>query len=539
MITRHHLTKNALLCSQEGHESAFSIIFHKDEIRYRQVFLVKKSIAKFFPSARIKNAGERAMQVTLRGKTILGLSLEKEEKIMKFVIAVFRLIFTPLALVLAVLAGLLAAAVSALIEYNVLQEWLRPEGTGLVFLPLIIVVSLEGTKLFLHFFGGALQQNNLTQNERYLLSQFRNILPWIRNGLVIFSFVCSIIFTANAFYRNSVTRESDELTAARESISAEYDAKMATENEQADTVYQQAIATPQEQLQTAKANWEKIEIVYTPLRDYQRTSAEKAAAWDIVEECQKHLEEAEATARSEREASVEAAREQLDSWKEQELAKLDNSVLGAVAGDNVYLRNFLLFFSQTFFGKEYSRSAYFVWVILISLTISALLEGVIILSQYVISFPVSVLEQMAGNFAISEREKQKLTYVVQVVVSMMISLALFLIYGAVQELVYTGVDIGAAVVSTMITVLIPTVVTTIEWNHTASGWRKIAKDVFSEARSTVVKGLLAFAGFVFIGLLFGESFATLSMPAIGISLGNAAGHLFHLEPFAFSKERTA
>lgn len=160
---------------------------------------------------------------------------------MKFVIAVFRHIFTPLALVLAVLAGLLAAATSALIEYHVLQEWLRPEGTGLLFLPLIIVVALEGTKLFLHFFGAAFQQNGLTQSEQSLLSKFRDILPLIRNGLVIFSFVCSMIFTANAFYYKSVTGESDELTAARDAIFAEYDAQMATEIERAEAAYRQAI----------------------------------------------------------------------------------------------------------------------------------------------------------------------------------------------------------------------------------------------------------------------------------------------------------
>lgn len=457
---------------------------------------------------------------------------------MTFVIAVFRHIFTPLALVLAVLAGLLAAATSALIEYHVLQEWLRPEGTGLLFLPLIIVVALEGTKLFLHFFGAALQQNGLTQSEQSLLSKFRDILPLIRNGLVIFSFICSMIFTANAFYYKSVTGESDELTAAREAISAEYDAQMAAENERAEAAYQQAIAAPEEQLRTATAYWESIEVVYTPLREYQRTLAEKEAAWEVVAECQTHLEAAEADARSEREARMEAARTQLDSWKEQELAELDSSVLGAVAGDNTYLRNFLLFFSQTFFGKEYSRGAYFAWVILISLSISALLEGVILLSQYVISVPVSVLEQMSGSFSVSERERRKLTYVVQVAVSMMIALALFLIYGAVQELVYTGVDIGAAMVSTMITVLIPTVVTAIEWKCADTGWRKVAKDILSEARSTVIKGLLAFTGFVLIGLLFGESFAALSMPAIGISLGNAAGHLFHLEPFVLPREHT-
>ena len=458
---------------------------------------------------------------------------------MKFVIAVFRHIFTPLALVLAVLAGLLAAATSALIEYHVLQEWLRPEGTGLLFLPLIIVVALEGTKLFLHFFGAAFQQNGLTQSEQSLLSKFRDILPLIRNGLVIFSFVCSMIFTANAFYYKSVTGESDELTAARDAIFSEYDAQMATEIERAEAAYRQAIAAPEEQLRTATAYWESIQVIYTPLREYQRTMAQKEAAWEGVVECQAHLESAEAAARTEREARVEAARTQLDSWKEQELAELDSSVLGVVAGDNTYLRNFLLFFSQTFFEKEYSRGAYFVWVILISLSISALLEGVILLSQYVISFPVSVLERMSGSFSVSEREKRKLTYVVQVMVSMMIALALFLIYGAVLELVYTGVDIGAAVVSTMITVLIPTVVTAIEWKSTDTGWRKVAKDVLSEVRSTVIKGLLAFAGFILIGLLFGETFAALSMPAIGVSLGNAAGHLFHLEPFSIPKESVA
>lgn len=146
-----------------------------------------------------------------------------------------------------------------------------------------------------------------------------------------------------------------------------------------------------------------------------------------------------------------------------------------------------------------------------SLFISALLEGVILLSQHVISTPIRTLEQISSSFSISEQERKKLTYVIQVVASMMIALSLFLIYGAVQKVVYTGVDIGAAVVSTMITELIPTVVTTIEWKSADTGWRKVAKDVLSEVRST----------------------AALSMPAIGISLGNAAGHLFHLSPFLF------
>ena len=76
------------------------------------------------------------------------------------------------------------------------------------------------------------------------MSKFRDILPLIRNGLVIFSFACSLIFTANAFYYKSVTGESDELAAAREAISAEYDAQLAAETAQADAAYRQAIAAP-------------------------------------------------------------------------------------------------------------------------------------------------------------------------------------------------------------------------------------------------------------------------------------------------------
>lgn len=458
---------------------------------------------------------------------------------MKFIIAIFRHIFTPLALILAVLAGLLAAFVSAMIEYSVLQEWLRPEGTGLLFLPLIIVASLEGTKLFLHFFGAALKQNQLSNEQKATIQGFFKVLPAIKYGLVIFSFICSLIFTSNAFYYKSVVGESDELTAAQAEIELQYDKNFEAKKIAAEESYQQAIAAHKENLQTAKEYWESVEIIYTPLYEYQRTSAEKKAAWETFLDAQTRYEQQEISARSERDGQIQSAETELNSWREEKLAELDHSIMGTVAGDNVYLRNFLLFFTQAFSNSGYSRITYWVWVLLISLSISALLEGVIMLSQYIISFPIPVLERLSSSLQVSAKERKKLTRVVQIFVSMAVAISIFLVYGAIEELVYTDLNIGAAVLCTLITVLIPPTITSIQCKAEDTGFQKAVVGIVSEARTIIIKGLLSFAGFVLIGLFFGENFATLSMPAIGVSLGNAAGHLLHIEIPAFQAEAHA
>lgn len=61
---------------------------------------------------------------------------------MRFTIMLFRQIFTPVTVIFAVIAGLLAAFVSALIEYVVLQEWLTSNGAKMAFLPVAIVTAL-------------------------------------------------------------------------------------------------------------------------------------------------------------------------------------------------------------------------------------------------------------------------------------------------------------------------------------------------------------------------------------------------------------
>ena len=449
---------------------------------------------------------------------------------MRFVINVFRHVATPLVIDLAVLAGLLAAFVSALIEYYVLQQWLRVDDSRLFFLPLIIVFALEFTKLFLHFSGAAIHQNSITGEDLSAVSIFRDFTPIIKWGLVVFSFLCTLIFSANAFYYKTSSGEPPELAAAKTEIEEEYSERLSLETEKANEAYDQALAPLREEVEGREKRYNEIDIVYSPLYMYQRTKAEKEAAWEKLTDAQDQLRKAEETANMIREEAVEAAETELGLWRDQEMETLEKSTLSAVAGDNAYLSNFLLFFSQTFFDQTYSRGAYLAWVLLIALSISALLEGVISLSQYVLSFPPSMLERFSSSIEITERERRRLGRLVQILTMMLICMAVFLIYGATRELIYTKLDIGAAAISTLVTLLVPCAFAAASQSEKESRWKQTIKSALAEVRSTIIKGLLSFGGFVLIGILFGETFATLSMPAIGISIGNAVGHLLSLAP---------
>ena len=451
---------------------------------------------------------------------------------MRFTIMLFRQIFTPVTVIFAVIAGLLAAFVSALIEYVVLQEWLTSNGAKMAFLPVAIVTALEGTKLYLHFFNAAFRQNDLSAKENEALANFFKFLRIIQYALVGFSFCCSLIFTANAFYSQSVTRQSEELQEAQNAINNTYEGELTTETEAAMAAYNDAIASAKNHLDKATLYWESIEIIRTPLREFQRTTELKEAAWSEVEKAQAAYDQVEKVAREDREARVRTAEQELTKKRDAALAELDQSTLGRVAGDNVFLRNFLLFIFTTLIQKEYPRWVYLIFVFFISLAISGLLEGVILLSQYVISFPPSVLEKLSEGCKITQLEKEKLTRVVQVAVSIMLALAIFLIYGLIQEIVYTATDIKAAIIVTCLTVIIPSIVTATAWSIPATaqhaGLKTAVKDTLDEIRSTVIKGLLSFGGFILIGLFFGEDFAALTMPAVGIAVGNSIGHLFHV-----------
>ena len=251
-----------------------------------------------------------------------------------------------------------------------------------------------------------------------------------------------------------------------------------------------------------------------------------------MEDAQTSYKEAQKVSDKERQAALEALRKKLNVWRETQLMNLDKQalVMTSVAGDNAYLRSFLLLFSETFSKREYTRGAYFSWVIGISLALSALSEGVITASQYVVNLPVSTLQTIAGDYTFPENEKRKLARVLGAITSVFVAMSVFLIYGAFQEVTYNHVELGAAMACSLLAMLLPSAVTSFGHIANESKAAEIAKDLLGDVRALAVKTLLSFSLFVLIGMFFGETFSALSVPAIGIAVGNAAGHLLHLLP---------
>lgn len=450
---------------------------------------------------------------------------------MKLIISVFRHILTPFAMIFAVIAGILAAGVSALVEFFVLQQWLRPENKNLVFIPLLVVVALEGVKLFLHFAEAAFEQNQLSDEDRVSLQGFLSVLPYIKWGLVSFSVVCTLIFTASSFYYKVPGREAESVQQAKAEIEAEYNRDLQAVTDEAGRVYQDKVNTAFIPVQAAQNYFDSITIVYTPWYEYERSTAAKEAAQQALQVAQLEYIAAQEQANQERVAFVEESRQTLDSRKSEELAKLEQSELALIAGDNQYLSSFLLFFSHTFFGQSYTRASYYIWVIMISLALSVLLEGVISLSQRVITLPEAVLTAISKGATIEETDKEKTTRFVRYLTNAFIALAVFLMYGGFMEVSYNNIQLGAALICSLITALIPSAILyTVEPKEGTEKIKHFFQKAAAEAQAVTVKGLISFAGFMLIGMFFGETFVSLSVPAIGISVGNIVGHTLHLIP---------
>lgn len=438
---------------------------------------------------------------------------------------------TPFTMIFAVIAGLLAAGVSALVEFFVLQQWLRPENQRLFFIPLIVVIALEGIKLFLHFSEAAFKQNPLSDTDRASLQTFLSVLPYIKWGLVAFSLVCTLIFMSSSFYYKVPGEEAESVQAAREKIEAAYSRDEQAAIEEANRIYQNTIDAAFLQVQAAQDHFDTITIVYTPRNEYVRSTEAKGAAQQALQTAQQEYALVQSQAEQARTDRLDAARQVLDASKAQELEALEQSELALISGDNRYLSSFLLFFSQTFFGHTYSRPSYYIWVVIISVALSALLEAVISLSQRVITLPPGALSAISEGAPIDAEGKERVARFLRYLTSAFIALSIFLMYGGLMEISYNGIHLGAALVCSLVAVLIPSVIfRSVQPEQEEEGIKRFFQKAASEAQAVTVKGLLSFAGFMLIGMLFGETFVSLSVPAIGISVGNIIGHTLHLLP---------
>ena len=130
-------------------------------------------------------------------------------------------------------AGVVCGLISGLIEYEVFSElYKKVTGTSLPFfsIPLLIVFSLEVTKIFLVFLD---KQANLTNNDGYISD--RVTFNRIRILLISTSCICTLIFSFyslhNPEYEKQLTEKTQELrnhhTQQLEQVDTEFNQRMA------------------------------------------------------------------------------------------------------------------------------------------------------------------------------------------------------------------------------------------------------------------------------------------------------------------------
>ena len=120
---------------------------------------------------------------------------------MKTVVIMLKHVFIPLSAFAFLVLGLLACFCSALIEFFVLREILAIPGMKLnadTWAALLVLI-LEGSKLTLHFYGESLKKTSIEQDiPDFDVSSKRSLICFLKNGLVVFSLICSIICMVNA-----------------------------------------------------------------------------------------------------------------------------------------------------------------------------------------------------------------------------------------------------------------------------------------------------------------------------------------------------
>ena len=141
--------------------------------------------------------------------------------------------FICLVYILFLFAGVVCGVISALIEYEVFAElYKKVTATSLPFfsIPLLIVFSLEVTKIFLVFLD---KQANLTKNEGY--TSDRGTFNRIRILLIATSGICTLIFSFYSLHNPEYEKQLASRTQAAknryteqlEQINTEFNKRMA------------------------------------------------------------------------------------------------------------------------------------------------------------------------------------------------------------------------------------------------------------------------------------------------------------------------
>lgn len=455
---------------------------------------------------------------------------------MKNISIFLKHVVTPSLFCIFIIIGLTAAAISGIIECIVIREFLSGvDFIGSLYIPVIIVVILEGLKLFLHYAIPAHEKNDDYQKDSIseTNSARRKLLvkKITKYTLVLFSLLCTVIYTSTAMYKPQVV--SEETASRTIEIQSELQQKLEQDILKAEEDSRAMILKAENEVNSITEEIKKLKPVYRPQSAYTRYITEKkrlegelsTAQGEYLDEFKKIIKERD---------------KKINEIKDEYELQMENKDLNAekessYAGDNAYLSSALLFISSLFGAKSYSRGFYYICVLLISIIVSVILELAIAFSQDYLSLNSDKLDQLFGSPDDSpgnEAIKSKATMTVRIIVQAAIMLSICLIYAAFTETIITDKGIFFAFLSYFASIILTSKKYIMSSNNAKSCNEEPKNKVVASVAHAkgyilpiIVQTLICIVGFLVLSRSL-DSTATNSMvTTIALSVGSVSGQI--------------
>lgn len=429
---------------------------------------------------------------------------------MKIVNCFINLIMIPLGMLLFVMMGILSAVISAGIEYSVVYRLflsVNIEHTVTVGIALLIVLVFEYAKIFLHFYEKKKMQDIVStkgDSSKYLSGTKLMMLM-----LVLFSFICSVMFTLSTLYMPTYDKTLIEEEVLRIEENLENDIKEIEEKYK--TEYENAM----------KSYSDSISNIENSIDGYTGdiTGPKTATAYfdgmeNLLEDAKDNYVQAESRLSKERDKKINKDKAELQAKAKQEIEKLRNAAdLDIVSEyDNVIIADFLSVLANVFYGvNTYGRKAYLVICVLFGVLIAALLEAVISLSMQFLSVPKEFLTEEMKD--VSEKihngcsELVFTTFKAFCAVAVYIAILSFSSIAMEKRELYMGL-ISCAIANFLVQKYVP-----IPEN------KKGKEHLLYQVRDCVLQGIISLMGFVLMGFLFGEEAMSIDMNTIAVGIG--------------------
>lgn len=442
---------------------------------------------------------------------------------MKFAKFLINNIFIPTFTIILFFVGLLAAFISALIEYCVFEQFynsaflkLLPAGV----IAFVLIMAFEYVKVYLHYFSNCLKaKDNLQYKDKY------KRIEVVKYVLVAISLTCSMIYSVSALYLASYneTEVENQILEINTELEKNIEQLTIEQNEN----YENKIKPYADAKQIASeaiSNFDPGEL------EWWQADMQLQALKDNLALAENTYNEKSAQFEKEKQSAIETKVSVLTKEAESEIDSISDTTLAEVAAkyDNVILSQFLTVLASTFFGvATYSRLAYLILTVLIGFVVSAILEMIISFTFKLLS-DVSTIKFCEKNHDNLEIQKWSEQIILAFIKAFFALTFYVIIVGLVNNTSISKNQFWIALFAYIFAICMAKFFFSINQKNVLGNNinqknipsnNRIEMDFYIVAKEAIIQGILSFAGFMLLGFFFGKNAVTLDISTIAIGLG--------------------